>query len=101
MTANGRLQTVRLWLPRIQIPRCPGLVLERADRSPSRGVKHLAIHRLRSLCKSGRLDAIFTHQVKHRSSASEQIVGDDPAVTAPPDCFRTHNRAATFTGEFE
>src|SRR3546814_13587280 len=31
----------------------------------------------------------------------KQIVGDDPAVTSPPDSFRAHDCAAAADGEFE
>jgi hypothetical protein len=31
----------------------------------------------------------------------DEIIGDNKAMTPPPDCFRTHHRAKTFVPLFE
>ena len=46
-----------------------------------------------------RHDTVFAHQMEYCPSALQQIIGNDAAVTAPPDGFGTHDRAAAVAGE--
>jgi len=44
-----------------------------------------------------RIDAILAHEVQDGRSLEQQIVGDDPSVTSPPDRFRAHDSAWRLT----
>ena len=39
--------------------------------------------------------AIGCHEVKHGFAARDQVVGDNPPMTAPPHSFRAHDGAAS------
>ena len=41
---------------------------------------------------SRRFQAAAAHDVENLLAAGKQVVGDDPAMAAPPYCFGTHHR---------
>ncbi len=45
------------------------------------------------------IDLTESHDVHHRNSFGQKVVGDDAAVTAPPHSLGTHNRAAIVISE--
>lgn len=46
-----------------------------------------------------RFDAIVPHQVEYRLTAGQQMVGDDTAMTTPPDRLRAHHGGTPLTAE--
>ena len=42
----------------------------------------------------------FPENVHHLLASGEKVVGNDPAVAAPPDRFSAHDRAAVLTASF-
>src|SRR3546814_14239399 len=46
------------------------------------------------------VDPAWCHEVSHRMAVQQQVVGDDPSMTAPPDGLRAHQGQAAVTAEF-
>ena len=46
------------------------------------------------------IDMRFSENVLHLFARGEKVVGNDPAVAAPPDRFSAHDRAAVLTASF-
>lgn len=45
-------------------------------------------------CQASRFQTAIAHDVENGFATGDKIVGNDPAVTAPPHRFGTHDRAA-------
>ena len=75
---SGRSSALLAFRRRLRRPR----VGDRAVREPGRRRQ------------AGGIDPVAAHQVEDAAAAREQIVGDDPAVTAPPDGLGAHDCAA-------
>lgn len=48
----------------------------------------------RTYSQACRFQTAIAHDVENGFATGDKIVGDDPAVTAPPHRFGTHDRAA-------
>src|SRR3546814_17620089 len=46
------------------------------------------------------VDPAWCHEVSHRMAVQQQVVGDDPSMTVPPDGLRAHQGQAAVTAEF-
>src|SRR5690349_439425 len=64
-------------------------IFKRSGRPELRGARHLRL-----------LDLTGPENVKDGLAGGDQVVGDDPPVTPPPQSFRTHDRAALGVAQF-
>jgi hypothetical protein len=51
-------------------------------------------------CQARLVDMRFPENVHHLLACGQKVVGDDPAVAAPPDRFCAHDRASVLTAPF-
>ena len=52
-------------------------------------------------CQARHIDVRFAENVHHLLACDEKVVGDDPAVAAPPDRFGAHDHAPLFRAAFQ
>ena len=65
-----------------------------------RRIEHLPVHQNSRTGRDRRGDDLTqAHDVLDARAASQKVVGDDPAVTAPPDRFGAHDRASCMASE--
>ena len=51
-------------------------------------------------CQACQIDMRFCENVHHLLACGQKVVGDDPAVAAPPDRFGAHDHAPLFRAAF-
>jgi hypothetical protein len=51
-------------------------------------------------CQARHIDMRFPENVHHLLACGEKVVGNDPAVAAPPDRFSAHDHAPVLTASF-
>ena len=51
-------------------------------------------------CRGRHIDMRFPENVHHLLACGQKVVGDDPAVAAPPDRFGAHDHASLFRAAF-
>ena len=51
-------------------------------------------------CQARHIDMRFSENVHHLLACGQKVVGDDPAVAAPPDRFSAHDHAPLLTAAF-
>ena len=54
----------------------------------------------RAVCHSGGMDLARPENVDHQLSGRDQIVGNDPAMTSPPECLSAHDCTRFFITQF-
>ena len=107
-----RIALLLRWRP---LKRCHAAIVTPRDLYDVSGRKALASLRLRVLsgithrpivannraeCQARHIDMRFSQNVHHLLACGQKVVGDDPAVAAPPDRFGAHDHASLFRAAF-